>query len=440
MKKEDLIKKLENIKTPEIEIQSHKERLKVALLTQHQKLRFGTGQDSGYFWNKIMLRRLVPAGITLALILVVGFTVIQPKLQIAKAMEIAKKDPQIQQLMKDYGVEIKEVKLQDGKAFVLLALPEEKLPPVPALTGEETDSKKGMRGPGQFFIAYRDPKTGEIIESSGSVAEIDLKADKVVNLKQIGIVEPIEGKGPAIGKYTGELKKIETIINVAPLTEEEKAKAIEIAKSEPKIKEMIPDLDQREVIVKPLPPLKLRLDEDPDNGMEVTSADPNEEKRVNVIFKSDKMQDIITVNLTTGKVEGAVSFSTGKTEKPQSEYPVPIKPHPIKPEGNGTSLPNEGVVIMEHGNEGLTANQKEIFAKMLKDIAEKDKRIKDLLKDNDYEILDVIKSKPIVEKTETSETIRVETATIVLEKESTGEKYWITIDLGTNTVKSIKSK
>jgi len=452
MRKEDLIKKLENIKTPEIEIQSHKERLKVALLTQHQKLRFGTGQGSGYFWNKIMLKRLVPAGVALALVLAIGFGVIQPRLQIAKAMEIAKKDPQIQQLMKDYGLEIKEVKLQDGKAYVLLALPDAKsLPASPKAfsiahkKALSNDEETGIRGPGQFFIAYQDPKTGEIIESSGSVAEIDLKAAKVVNLKQIGIVEPIEGKGPTIGKYRGELKKIETI-NVAPLTEEEKARAIEIAKSEPKIREMIPDLEQREVIVKPLPPLKLRLDEDPDNGMEVTSADPNEEKRANVIFKSDEYQDIITVNLTTGKVEGAVSYSTNRIEKPQSEYPVPIKPHPIKPkfylepDGIGTSLPDEGVVIMEHENEGLTANQKEIFTQMLKDIAEKDERIKDLLKDNDYEILDVIKSKPIVEKTKTSETIRVETATVILEKESTGKKYWITIDLGTNTVKSIKGE
>ena len=415
MKKEDLIKKLENIKTPEIEIQSHKQRLKMALLS------------SGYFKEKPIMfwtKRLVPAGITLALILVVGFTVIQPKLQIARAMEIAKKDPQIQQLMKDYGLEIKEVKLQDGKAYVLLSLPEEKLPPVPALAGEETGSKKGMRGPGQFFIAYQDPKTGEIIETSGSVAEIDLKAKKV---KKLEMVEKMK-------------------INITPLTEKEKARAIEIAKSNPKIQEMIPDLEQREVIVKALPPLKLRLDEDPDNGMEVTSADPNEEKRANVIFKFDEYQDIITVNLTTGKVEGAVSYSTSRIEKPQSEYPVPIKPYPIKPkfylesDGIGTFLPDEGVVIMEHENEGLTADQKEIFAKMLKDLAEKDERIKDLLKDNDYEILDVIKSKPIVEKTETSETIRVETATIVLEKESTGKKYWITIDLGTNTVKSIKSE
>ena len=426
MKKEDLIKKLENIKTPEIEIQGHKQRLKMALLS------------SGYFkeekiMNPIMFwtKRLIPAGVALALVLAIGFSVIQPKLQIAKAMEIAKNDPQIRQLMKDYGLEIKQVKVQDGKAYVLLTLPEEKLPPVPALVGEETGSKKEMRGPGQFFIAYQDPKTGEIIESSGSVAEIDLKAAKVVNLKQIGVVEPIEGKGPAIGKYTGELKKIETI-NVAPLTEEEKARAIEIAKSEPKIKEMIPDLEEREVIVKPLPPLKLRLDEDPDNGMEVTSADPNEEKRVNVIFKSDEYQDAITVNLTTGKVEGAASFSTGRIEGPESEYPIPIKPNS-----------DEGVVITERENdrnEGLTANQKEIFIQMLKDIAEKDGRIKDLLKDNDYEILDVIKSKPIVEKTKNGQTIRVETVTIVLEKESTGEDYWITIDMGSMTVKSIEEK
>ena len=430
MKKEDLTKKLENIKTPDIEIQSHKQRLKMALLTCLHRYAEHCRQDSGYFWNKIMLRRLVPTGVALALILVVALTVIQPKLQIAKAIEIAKKDPQIKELMEEYEVEIKQVKLQDGKAYVLLALPEEKLPSVSALEGEETGSRKGMRGSRQFFIAYQDAKTGKIIESSGSVAEIDLKAEKV---KKLEMVEKMK-------------------INITPLTEKEKARAIEIAKSDPKIQEMIPGLEQREIIVKPLSPLKLRLDQDPDDGMEVTSADANEDKRANVIFKSDEHQDIITVNLTTGKVEGAVSFSTGRIEEPEPEYPVPIKPFPIKPEfylepdGIGTPLPDEGVVtnggvvIMEHGSEGFTANQKEIFAQILKDIAEKDNRIKDLLKDNDYEILDIIKSKPIVEKTETNETIRVETATVVLEKESTGEDYWITIDLGTNTVKSIKKE
>jgi len=407
MKYEDLVKKLESIKTPEIEIQSHQRRLKSALL------------NSGYFnggkiVNPIMFwaKRLVPVGVTLALILAVGFSVIQPKLQIAKAMEIAKKDPQIQQLIKDYGLEIKQVKLQDGKAYVLLALPEEKLP--------SGLIKGGIQGPGQFFITYQDPKTGELIQTSGSVAEIDLKGEKVEKLEMV-----------------------ETVKVIIPLAEEEKARAIEIAKSDPKVQEMIPDLEKREIIVKPLPPLKLRLEKDSNGRVKVMSE--YKEKRVNVIFKSDKYQDVITVNLTTGKVEGVVSYSTG-SEHPNSA----IKPRfYLKPDGIGTSLPDEGVgvpdegegiVIMEHGDGGLTANQKEIFAQMLKGIAEKDGRIKDLLKDNDYEILEIIRSKPITTKTENSTMTRVETVTVVLEKGTTGERYWITIDLGTNTVKSIKSE
>ncbi|XOB42242.1 MAG: hypothetical protein ACKKMP_02675 [Candidatus Nealsonbacteria bacterium] len=420
MKKEDLIKKLENTKTPNIEIQGHKQKLKMVLL------------NSGYFKEKTIMfytKRLVPAGVALALILVVGFTVIQPKLQIARAMEIAKNDPQIKELMEEYGVEIKEVKLQDGKAYVLLTLPGENLPPEleERTLGTEEDEvavKGRIRGPGQFYISYLDPATGEITQSSGSVVEIDLKAKKV---EKIELIEKLQ-------------------INITPLTAEEEARAIEIAKSEPKIQEMIPDLEEREIIVKPLPPLKLRLNEDPDDGMKITSADPNEEKRVNVIFMSDEYQDIITVNLTTGKVEGAVSLSTGRIERIQAdEYPIPIKLYPIKlklylgPDGIETSLPNEGVVIMEGKLSGPgTATEKEMFATMLKDIAEKDDRIKDLLKDNDYEILNIIRSKSITTKTETSIITRVETATVVLEKESTGENYWITIDLGSMTVKSIE--
>lgn len=286
MNKEDLIKKLENIKVPEIKIQSHQRRLRLALLTQHQKLRFGTGQDSGYFWNKIMLRRLVPAGIALALILVVGFSVVQPKLQIARAMEIAKNDPQIQQLIKDYGVEIKEVKLQDGKAYVLLTLPEEKLPLSVLKGGEETP----MYGSGEFYITYKDPKTGEVIQSSGSIAEIDLKGKKVEKLEMVE----------------------KTKIDITPLTEEEKTRAIEIVKSDPKMKEMLPQ-DAKVVAVNPLPPLKLKIQTtSEENGVRVVAYDEREDRRVDVIFESERGQDIIMVNLSTGAIEGAVS--TGKVE------------------------------------------------------------------------------------------------------------------------------
>ncbi len=412
MEFKDLEKKLENIKAPDIEIQSHKQNLKMALLSSGYPAKSGTIM----FYTK----RLIPVGVALALILVVGFTVIQPRLQIARAMEIAKNDPQIKELMVEYGVEIKEVKLQDGKAYVLLTLPGENLPPEleeRTLGAEEEVTPKGvMRGPGQFYISYLDSATGKITQSSGSIAEIDLKAKKV---RKIELIEKLQ-------------------IDIIPLTEEEKTRAIEIAKSEPKIREMIPDLEEREIIVKPLPPLKLYLVETFDG---VRTESEEEVKRVNVIFKSDEYQDIITVNLTTSKVEGAVSFSIGRIERPQSEYPHPI--YPIKPkfylepDGIKTSLPDEGIIEIYEGT-AKPSDQKEIFTAMLKEIAEKDDRIKDLLKDNDYEILEVIRSKPIVEKTETSIITRVEIATVVLEKESTNQEYWITIDLGTNTIKSIK--
>ena len=491
MEFKDLEKKLENIKTPEIEIQSHKQRLKMALLR------------SGYFneekiMNPIMFwaKRLIPAGIALALILAVGFGVIQPKLQIAKAMEIAKKDPQIQQLMKDYGVEIKQVKLQNGKAYVLLSLPEEKLP---------SELTKGeMKGPGQFFIAYQDPKTGEIIESSGTVAEIDLKAKRV---KKLEMVEKMK-------------------INITPLTAEEKTRAIEIAKSDPKIQAMIPDLEEREVIVKPIPPYRPKLEER--NGEIVAIPEEKEDKRVNVIFKSDKYQDIITVNLTKGTIEGLISYIEGavsyryrqRERVSRVRRPVP----PSAPEVD-TSTPeldkkfkkavqiaekdqkiqqlikgkrfrfklseikkeiNRDVewidlvlILKESGNvknylirvnltEGKVESiqplkpveirpqeephirirprpieiphEKELYGEILKKIAQENDELKQILGDNDYEILDVIKSKPIVEEAETSHTVRIKTITVVLEKESTGKKYWITIDLETNTVKSIKSE
>ena len=109
MKKEELEKKLENINLPQIEIQSHKQRLKMALL------------DSGYFKEKIIMswtKKLVSVGVALALIIVLGVTVVNPKIMEARAMEIAKNDPQIQKIMKETGAVMKEVKIKEGKGYV----------------------------------------------------------------------------------------------------------------------------------------------------------------------------------------------------------------------------------------------------------------------------------------------------------------------------------
>jgi len=246
MKQEDLIKKLENIEVPEIKIQSHQQRLRLALL------------NSGYFKKKTIMfyaKKSVPVGIALALILVVGISVIQPKLQTVRAMEIAENDPQIQKLMKDYGVKVKQIKLANGKAYALFTLPKEK-------------------------------RLSTELQSSDSIAEIDLKERKVKKLRKI---------------------------DIPPLTEEEQNRAIEIAKNDSGAQEMTPNLEEREAVVKPIAhQFKLCRK---NKGVEVIPANPSEDRRAKVIFKSDEERTIVMVNLTTDQVEEVVSREKGKRKQ-----------------------------------------------------------------------------------------------------------------------------
>jgi len=115
MKQEDLIKKLENTKTPDIEIQNHKQKLKMVLL------------GSGYFKEKPIMfwtKKLAPAGAALALILAIGFvsffTVIRPELQIADAMEIIANNEQARAIIEEYNLEVQEVEIKDHVAYVFL--------------------------------------------------------------------------------------------------------------------------------------------------------------------------------------------------------------------------------------------------------------------------------------------------------------------------------
>jgi len=113
MRQEDLIKRLKNLETPEIELPGHKQGLRMALL------------NSGRFKKRTVLdwaKMLAPVSAALVLIAVVGFfNVIQPQLQIAQAKEIARNDPQVQALLQEYGLEIAQVKLENGEALVLVA-------------------------------------------------------------------------------------------------------------------------------------------------------------------------------------------------------------------------------------------------------------------------------------------------------------------------------
>ena len=113
MEHEDLIQKLESLETPEIELSGHKQELRMALLR------------SGRFRERTVIgwaRILAPITSAVVLIALFGFfNVVQPQLQIARAREIARNDPHVQALLGEYGLEIAQVKLQNGEALVLLA-------------------------------------------------------------------------------------------------------------------------------------------------------------------------------------------------------------------------------------------------------------------------------------------------------------------------------
>lgn len=273
MKQEDLIKKLEELKTPNIEIQSHQQELKRALL------------NSGYFKEKpsmLWTKKIVPATIALVLIVVLGLTVVNPRLQQAKAAEIAKNDPRIKELIQEYGIEIQEVKLQDGKAYVLLTFPEERL---------LTDKLAPTYG-------VVSSQAGETIFFTGSVAEVDLKQKKVAKIELL----------------------TEKSISLSPLTQAEQSRAIEILQTEPAIQQLVPDIwyygqtkeipDSKEIktSIKLMPPYRYRLETEKATGQikAVPDIQITEDKRVNVVVSSDGQQQIITVNLTQDKVEGSV--------------------------------------------------------------------------------------------------------------------------------------
>jgi hypothetical protein len=190
MKHEDLIRKLENLETPEIELPGHKQALKMALLNS-ERFKERTIMD----WAKI----LAPVTAAVLLIAVVGFfNVIQPRLQMAQAKEIAMNDPQVQELMEENELEITEVKLQNGEAFVLVAY---QVTSVETHPGEDT-----LPAPGEeSFSACNITASGYILKVNLAEEEVTEfgKVDEITGLRDINLedidfakFEPPEGTAP----------------------------------------------------------------------------------------------------------------------------------------------------------------------------------------------------------------------------------------------------
>jgi len=192
MKEEELIKKLENIELPRIEVQSHQRRLRVALLQSQyfeehprgvavlkSKMQGGIDTMKGLIsWRPVWKPALVGA---LAIALIVSFALIIPphlgqsplgQSPEVLAAEIATNSPEVKAVLGEGEITIMGLRVTDGKGMVIC--------------GAKTS----------FPIS----------------AEVDLKAKKVTDIARLPIPE---------------LSKIE---------EEE---AISIANAEPKVKELL---------------------------------------------------------------------------------------------------------------------------------------------------------------------------------------------------------
>lgn len=262
MKNEDLIKKLEETSLPEIEIPSHKGKLKRVLLNKYSQEKRG--------WETFnILKRLVPVGaITIILIVLIFNNLIFPQYSLAKAREIALKNPQIQELI-EKGAIVKDVKVVKDTGYVLIQ---------PSATAKMEAEE--IKGDGEI---KRDLKIGE--EFLGALAEIDLKKKRVSRIERI----------------TPQL---------FPLTEEEKEKTKEIAENNPEIQKTIPKEAEITKVI-PFPYSQLRLIKE--KGSVKVVPEQGEEERVRIIYEFGKNQWEGEIDLIEERVR-AVKF-LGETEE-----------------------------------------------------------------------------------------------------------------------------
>jgi hypothetical protein len=154
MEEKDLIKKLESIRVPEIEIKSHRKNLKMALL------------NSDYFKKRNFFqafgRSFAVAVPVLALLLFLGVNIIEPRLAEANALKVAMSNPEIKKLIEENNMVLSEVKMSGGKAYILLNSP-----------GQEKDPS----------IKIKKAKDEEI---EGAIIEVNLEQ------KQVTKINPIE--------------------------------------------------------------------------------------------------------------------------------------------------------------------------------------------------------------------------------------------------------
>lgn len=256
MTEEDLIKKLENISLPEIEIKSHKERLKLALMEKY----FPERKKVESF---PIFRKLIPAGVIAIILFFFIFNnlINSSKYNLAKAREIALQNSEIKDWVAE-GAIIKDVEIVDGRAYVLIEPPK-------AIEEKKT-------APSNLKSAGLAPESLELTKEGfmGALAEVDIKEKKI--------------------------SKIENLTpTVTNLIEVKKEKTKEIADRNPEIQKII--TEGAEVLDINVTTPKFRLIKK--EGSVVVSPEPEKEEKASIIYKSDGNRWEGKINLTKEEVE-----------------------------------------------------------------------------------------------------------------------------------------
>ena len=169
MDEKDLIKKLEGLKVPEVELFSHKQKLRAFLLESYaQKEIFNP------------FKRAVPLGF--ALIVLLALVLKLPALQkqdVALAKEIALRDSNFKSLIEQGGI-VKETQLSDSKAYMLVHLGETALTFLVEVDFKEkkVSQIKELPQPSLSFNREEEEAVREISKQSQRVRkEIPLEAE-----------------------------------------------------------------------------------------------------------------------------------------------------------------------------------------------------------------------------------------------------------------------
>ena len=246
MKEEELIKKLESVKLPHIEVESHRYRLRMALLQSQylerhprgvavlkSKMKGGVDAVEGLFSRRPVWKPALVSALAVALIAVLAVT-IPPLLGQSPevlAAEIAKNSPEVQAALGDGEVKVVVIKVVDDKGIVICQgelgiitaevdmktkkVTETEVVPMPELT--EADMQEAIN------IAEADPNVQELLNKGAS----------------IGKVSPMYSFGARMNEETGEIEEFSETLARVEIGLGEKSWAAEVDFAEGKVVRLI---------------------------------------------------------------------------------------------------------------------------------------------------------------------------------------------------------